>query len=36
LRRRALSALPDYVGDLRRIRNSIGIASGMVDETVRR
>lgn len=36
LRRRAQSALPDYVGDLRRIRNSIGIASGMVDETVRR
>jgi len=34
LRRRALSALPDYVGNLERIRNSIGIASGMVDEIV--
>lgn len=35
LRRRAQTALPDYVGNLERIRNSIGIASGMVDEIVR-
>ena len=32
LRRRAQTALPDYVGNLERIRNSIGIASRMVDE----
>jgi hypothetical protein len=36
LRRRAQTALPDYVGNLERIRNSIGIASGMVEKTVRR
>ncbi|MBI3371011.1 MAG: hypothetical protein HY017_04525 [Betaproteobacteria bacterium] len=35
LRRRAKSALPDYVGNLKRIRNSIGIAGRMVDEIVR-
>ena len=34
LRRRAQTALPDYVGNLERIRNSISIASGMVDEIV--
>lgn len=34
LRRRAQSALPDYVGNLARIRKSIGIAGAMVDETV--
>lgn len=34
LRRRAQTALPDYVGNLERVRNSIGIASGMVDEIV--
>ena len=32
LRRRAQTALPDYVGNLERIRNSIHIAGGMVDE----
>ena len=34
LRRRAQTALPDYVGNLERIRNSIDIAGGMVDEIV--
>jgi len=32
LRRRAQAALPDYVGNLERIRNSIRVAGGMVDE----
>ena len=36
LRRRAQTALPDYVGNLQRVRNSIGIAGAMVDEIVRR
>jgi hypothetical protein len=35
LRRRAESALPDYVGNLERIKNSITIACGMVDNTSR-
>ncbi len=35
LRRRAENALPDYVGNLERIKNSIIIACGMVDKTSR-
>lgn len=35
LRRRAETALPDYVGNLERIKNSITIACGMVDKTSR-
>lgn len=35
LRRRAESALPGYVGNLERIKNSITIACGMVDKTSR-
>lgn len=35
LRRRAEAALPDYVGNLGRIRNSITIACALVDETAR-
>lgn len=35
LRRRAEAALPDYVGNLGRIRNSITIACELVDETAR-
>ena len=35
LRRRAEAALPDYVGNLERIKNSITIACGMVDKTSR-
>ena len=35
LRRRAETALPDYVGNLERIKNAITIACGMVDKTSR-
>ena len=35
LRRRAETALPDYVGNLERIKNSITIACAMVDKTSR-
>jgi Nucleotidyltransferase of unknown function (DUF6036) len=35
LRQRARAALPDYVGNLERITNSIDIACGMIAKTVR-
>ena len=36
LRNRAQAALPDYVGNLERIKNSISIACRQVDEIARR
>lgn len=35
LRRRAETALQDYVGNLERVRNSIAIACALIDKTAR-